>query len=155
MTSSKDEGKSDTVWDGYADYRTVSRRMAMSIEDAVDSYAALKALHREGARIKPTRAASARRDLQAAALRLRVEMEPDEDDVEGYEKMLARWKGEDGYLDKLDDIRLQNQCPDWLDDFAEDIRRAGWELGYLQAGRSIKAQEEDPAEREANSLLRD
>lgn len=153
--ATKNGDEKATVWEGYSDYQKVSHRMAMSIEDAVDAYAALKALHREDARIKADRAASARRHILAAALRLRVEMEPDRDEIDGYDEMLTRWEGEEGFLEKFDAIRLQNTCPSWLDEFAEDIRRAGWELGYLQAGRSVQSEEGDAAEQQATSLLKD
>jgi hypothetical protein len=38
-------------------------------------------------------------------------------------------------------------------EFVEDIRRAGWELGYLQAGRTKKKEPQDPAERDTEAMF--
>jgi len=49
-----------------------------------------------------------------------------------------------GYFDALSEIRLQQECPDWLEDWVIDIRTAGWEIGYLQAGRSVSPEPDVP-----------
>lgn len=148
-----------TVWQGYANFKQVSKRMAMSIEDAVDAYSALRALHAEGARVQPSKAANARRHIRASAMRLRVELEKDEDEKDVYAEILTRWDegegGEDGFFDRLDEVSLTNRCPDWLDQFVADIRKAGWELGYLQSGKTVRAEEGDVTERQATSILQE
>lgn len=154
MAANNEDG-TGKIWEGYSDYQRVSQRFAMSIEDAVDAFATLKARHHEEVRVKAIQAASARRHIEGAALRLRVEMEQDRGEKELYAEILDDWEGENGYLQRFGEIRLENSCPSWLDDFVEDIRRAGWHLGYLQAGRSVRTQAEDPAEQEAKSMLHD
>lgn len=153
--AAKTDDDAATVWEGYSDYQRVAQRIGMSVEDAVDAKSALKALHREGARVRAPRAAQARRDIEAAAMRMRVELEQDREEVDEYEEILTDWEGEEGYLALLDEVQLASDYPDWLDKFVNQIRRAGWELGYLQAGRSRRAEPDDPAEREAKSMLRD
>lgn len=144
------------TWEGYSDYEFVSRRMSIAIDEAVDAYSKIRAMHREGARIRPQPAAKARSRIYAAALRVLVEMEGQ--DGEKYTKILDRWKredddDEDGYLDRLDTVQLQTRCPDWLYQMVKDIRTAGWELGYLQAGRKNRERTDDSPEAEASEMF--
>lgn len=152
--SSESDGYVET-WEGYSDYEFVSRRMSIAIDEAVDAYSKIRAMHQEGARIRAEPAAKARSHIYAAALRVLVEMEGQ--DGEQYDDILQRWQpdddDEDGYLDKLDSVQLQTQCPDWLYQMIKDIRTAGWELGYLQAGRKNRERTDDSPEAEANEMF--
>lgn len=133
---------SDKRYEGYSDYSSVSSRVATSIDRAVDSYSTLDALHTENARIRPNAAAEIRRHILAAALKLKPELEAntvggsnDDEDIQA--EILDRWVGEEGFIERFRETSLQDDCPDWLYDFVNDIRRAGWEIGYLQAGRTV------------------
>lgn len=153
--SSDDDGYVET-WEGYSDYEFVSRRMSIAIDEAVDAYAKIRAMHQENARIRSQPAAKARSHISAAAMRVLVEMENQDSDQ--YEEILERWQDgengdEDGYLDKLDSVRLQTECPDWLYQMVKDIRTAGWELGYLQAGRQTRERTDDSPEAEASEMF--
>jgi len=151
-----------TEYEGYSDYKTVSNRVGVSIERAVDACASISALHTEGARVRPQLAAALRRDIVAAALMLVPDLEGarngDGDDI--YSEILDRWgvveDGEfddDGYLGQLRQTDLQNECPDWILQLAIDIRRAGWEIGYLRAGRINRELDVGEDERQARSMF--
>lgn len=143
----------DTRWEGFSNYQNVSDRIARSVHDAIEAYAVIKSKHAENARVRPPTAAEARSKILAPAMRLKVEMERDRESVELYDDILSRWEGENGHLEKLEEIQLQRQCPDWLSDFVEDIRSAGYELGYLQAGRRSKQEPDDPVEAETEAMF--
>lgn len=132
----------DGEWDAYSDYALVSKWVTKSIRDAMEAFALLDQATQTGYKIKSREEAQLRADILAAAMRLRVELESERDSGAEYaEKILDRWDGEDGYIEQFraTGMRETNEL-DWFGEFASDIRRAGWELGYLQAGRK---QEED------------
>lgn len=148
-------------FEGYADYKTVSNRVGVTIDNAVDACATLSALHTEGARVRPRLAAELRRDIVSAALMLVPDLEGSQDGEENvYADILERWgvdeEGEftdDGFLGRLRETNLQQECPEWIHQLAIDIRRAGWEIGYLRAGRINTELDVDEDEREARSMF--
>lgn len=82
--------------------------------------------------------------------------EPEASQGEAPRQETADWTDEpdEGYLRELRDIQLQNECPDWLEQFVLDIKTAGFELGYLQAGRTVSINEDaDPIEEDVNSMF--
>lgn len=144
----------DTRWEGYSDYRQVSGRLASTIDDAIEAYAVIDASHSEDAQIPRDLARDARASILSAAMMLQMEMKRERDDEEKpYDDILSRWEGEEGYLRQLDDVQLRRMRPGWLHDFVLDIRRAGWELGYLQAGRTSSQEPEDPVEADAEAMF--
>lgn len=165
-----------TQWEGYSDYRKVSQSIATTITNAIKSYAILKRRHTENARVRQETAAEAGMHLEAAALQLLPELQSDVETNQQYESILRRWLGEEtldevlndenpaladpseehrdgGYLSQLDAIQLHQECPPWLKQFVLDIKTAGFELGYLRAGRERKATERDPVEEESDSFV--
>jgi hypothetical protein len=136
----------NTRWEGYSDYQKVSIRVGETIENAVDAYTLIDSRHTENAPVEPEFAADARAQIKSAAMKLIPELENDREVVDFYDEVLDRWQGDDGYLQQLREVSLQQSCPDWLEDMVIDIRRAGWELGYLQAGRTERVTPEDPDE---------
>jgi len=147
------DSSANTRWEGYSDYQAVSHRVGQSIESAVEAYAEISSAHTEGAPVTPDQAAEARAAILAAALKLVPEMENDREAVTMYDEILDRWNGEEGFIARLNDMQLQQTAPGWLFQFIVDIRRAGWELGYLQAGRTAKSDPDDPVEAEASSMF--
>jgi len=161
--SMSENGKelSRTRYEGYSDYRSVSQRMAQSIDNAIEAYAKIQSLHTEGARVKPQLAANAKSQIQGAAMRLVPELRNDE---EQYEEILERWSpgkeisnqtsmDEMGYLQRIRYTQLTNECPEWLHEFVLDIRTAGWEVGYLRAGQTVDEGPDDVVERESDNLF--
>lgn len=171
MAGSVDNGQTGASgngrFEGYSHYQTISNSIAESIDEALSSYAKLDSLHAEGAKIGSQDAARARSDIKLAALKLVPELREDAHHNEQYQQMLARWHGsfeveqengvpkkiqpkfptpapDDGYFAALADIQLQRECPPWLEDWVIDIRTAGWEIGYLQAGRSVSPDPDIP-----------
>lgn len=145
-------------WEGYSDYQFISRRMGIAIDDAVDAYSSIHSLHRENAKIKPEHAAQARKKILSAAIRVLVELENQTGDgtSEDYEEILGRWQDSDevdGYLSRLEDTSLQYECPSWLHQMVVDIRTAGWQLGYLQAGRETREPTENTPETNAKQMF--
>jgi hypothetical protein len=152
--SNQNGSERDTRWEGFSNYQSVSDRIARSIHDAIEAYAVIDSRHAEKARIKPGMAAQARAKILAPALRLKVEMAADRNEnVDEFDEILDRWAGDDGFLEKLEEVQLQRKCPDWLSTFVEDIRSAGYELGYLQAGRTVKEKPDDPVERDTEEMF--
>jgi len=154
---------SDTRWEAYADYRKISLRVAGAIEDAVNAYARLDSAHQEGAQIQPELAAEARARILGAVMKLMPELEEDRETVDLYDEILTRWEhGEEpeddsspGYIEAINQTRLKDESPSWLFQLVLDIRQAGWELGYLQAGRKRDAGDGDPVEKESDSMVED
>jgi hypothetical protein len=143
-------------FEGYSDYEIVSLRLGESIDKAVDAYAQIDAAHSEDANISPQFAAKARGRILSAAIKLLPALYADRDSVDTYDEMLEEWEegvgGEPGYIDRLKNTSLRRECPDWLYSFVLDIRRAGWELGHLQAGRTTK-EYDDPVEGETEAMF--
>lgn len=129
--SKGDERADGAEWQSFADYRAVSHQVARAVDEAVAAFAEIESMHVEGVKVRDREAAQARARVQTAALMLLPELEQNADD---YDELLARWTGERGFLQRLDDVSLRRSCPDWLEQFARDIREAGFRLGYLQAG---------------------
>jgi hypothetical protein len=154
IESDADDG---TKWEGYSDYQRVSLRIGQSIDDALDSYAELDSRHQENAQVSAEVAASARRDILSAAMRLIPELKNDRSvDDKPYDNILSRWQGEDGqtgYIARLNSVNLTNTCPGWLFQMALDLRMAGWHLGYLRAGRTGTQDPDDPTDATVSNML--
>lgn len=149
MAADADQGGKRTErYEGFADYYSVSQRIARSIDEAVQEYATIQRTHAENGRVNFDGAGGR---ILAAALRLLPELK-DQRDTENdvYDEILVRWLDDependdlvvepeppmDGAIEQLMNARLKQGCPEFLHQFVIDIRRAGWELGYLQAGR--------------------
>lgn len=146
-TSDNEPEESEAKWDAYSDYALVSKWVTKSIRDAIEAYALLDQATQTGHKITSREETQLRADILAAAMRLRVELESERDRGQDYAKeILDRWEGEDGYIQEFRRVGFGGtQSLEWFDKFASDIRRAGWQLGYLKAGRS-----EEP-ERQGNS----
>ena len=153
-------------WEGYSDYQSVSNRVVATLDDAIDAYAYIESLHAENERIRQREAAEARSRILAAAMKLVPELEAntagtgddaDEENVEA--EILGRWTdsydGGDGLLDRLQGVQLQTECPDWLRQLARDIRKAGFEIGYLQAGRTVSESTLEPTEEQAREMFQE
>lgn len=156
-TQNGDDPATTKRWAGYSDYRTISDRMAKSLDEALEAYAILTSRHATGAKIRDEEISQCIERLLVAAMKLVVELEDDRENVDQYDDILTRWqKGDDDtdpYLEELRQTDFKRRLPDWFDQFAKDIRTAGWELGYLQAGRTISESNLEPAEEEARSMF--
>lgn len=143
----------DTRYEGFSDYMTVSREIAETINNAVKAYARIQSLHAENAKVSEEMGAEASTHILSAALNLLVEIEEDKDTVDEYQEIVDRWTGDDGLIERLKTTRLSLECPDWLHQLIIDIRTAGFELGYLQAGRTSTQEPGDPVERDTEAMF--
>lgn len=148
---------SETYWEAYSDYQTVSKRVAHSVDEALDAYATLESHHLEGAQMSPGKAAQIRKRILSAALRLVVELEEEEESKNIYSDILERWRGEDeeddGFIKQLRGVQLKDTMPSFLLQMIIDIRRAAWHLGYIQAGRQSRKELPDRTEEDARSMF--
>lgn len=163
-SSDGDTPSNDQQWDGYSDFRTVSSRIGNLIFDAIEAYARVRGLHKEGAQIQPAQTADARAHILAAAMALRAEMDH-ERGRDAIDAILDRWEegegSEDitvavpdrGFMREFRDTVLYNDDPEWLGQFVSDMWRAGWELGYLKAGRHEDSGARDLEPRDVPELL--
>ena len=140
-------------WEGYSNYQEVSRRVSQSVDEAVESYTLIDRYHTENAQLPADLAAEASAAILQPALRLMHELEADAENVDEYQEILDRWKGEDGFITRFSSVELRTESPGWLNQFVRDIVRAAWELGYLQAGRRTKEDPEDETEAEAHRMF--
>lgn len=145
---------SENRWSGYSSYDAVSESIAEAVVDAVMAYSTVDSMYAEHAPMTAELATRARSKLLSASMQLRDEMERDRDNVDFYDDALSRWEGEDGYLRRLSDLSLQDECPGWLFQFVLDIRKAAWELGYLRAGRNEPIETPNPDEAEVEAMFR-
>jgi hypothetical protein len=143
----------ETRYEGFADYTSVSRSVAQDIENAVDAYAMIQSRHSEGARVTADQAAEAAGHILGAALKLLPELEADRETVEEYDAMLGRWQGDDGFIERVRRTQFTATSPEWLGQFAVDIRRAGFMLGYLKAGREVDQEAEDIDLEQAEAMM--
>jgi hypothetical protein len=154
MSSSNE---TETYFEGYSDYETVAQDIGRAVRDAVDAYAALDAQHRQASRGRGNRAATqAHQRILAAAIRLVPELKRDKDAKERLEDIHDDWveeNGEEPYIERLKKTQLETESPEWLYEFVVQIREAAWELGYLQAGRTHKAENGDPEEQEPLAMF--
>lgn len=147
------DSESGTRWEGYSDYEIVSRQVATSVDRAIEAFSRIEAAHIEDAAIDKSTAAEARGRIRAATMKLIPEMEADREDVEQYDTILSRWEGEDGLLVAFREASLRRECPGELYQLVLDIKTAGWELGYLKAGRTASTEPEDTVEAEVESIF--
>lgn len=139
-------GESEKTYDGYSDYKFVSRRIAETVDSATTSAELIQAMHVEGAQLKPTDVVHAKKNILAAADSLLPELRAEAENVERYAEILEDWEGEghdEGYLRHLRENSLYDHVPSWLPEFAGQIREVGFELGYLKAGQDITEDEEE------------
>ena len=147
MSSQRDQagrqqGGRETEWDAYSDYQHVSRRVAGSIGDAVDSLIVIERAKVNGESIKPSQETDLQADVLGAVVRLRTELENERDSKQVYDEILSRWEGEDGFVSRFRTVDVADYQPEpWLEQFASDIHRAGWELGHPKAGREETTRE--------------
>jgi len=135
MSSRREESGPETEWDAYSDYQHVSRRVAKSIGDAVDAISIIDSAGIAGEKIQAPQETDLRADVLGAVRRLQTELENERETKAVYDEILTRWQGDEGYINRFRSLNapaLQSQP--WLQQFAADIHRAGWELGYLKAG---------------------
>lgn len=169
MASENGDG-SKQEWDGYSDYRTVSSRIGSNIFDAIDAYARIHRGHVENERMKTEVATQAGMRILAAAMSLMVEVEnqhnPDAtgESRDEIDRIYERWQNggagdedidvpDEGFIRAFEDVQLSRDAPDWLYQFVVDIRRAGWELGYLKAGEYEDTGEEEFTERDVTDII--
>ncbi len=161
MATSNDyqsEGRG-TKWEGYSNYQEVSSRMSRSVDAAIESYALLQSVHKEGAEAASNAdlIAEARADILGAAIPLFVEMQEEQArGVDDYDGILERWEGDrdrEGYVRRMHSAELRDGVPGWMFQFVLDIRKAGWSLGYLQAGRRSKQEPDDPVQAEVENMF--
>lgn len=180
MASSGRNGTDNTVngeqpdreskFSAYSNYRSVTESVSAAIDNAGDAYAYASARKAEGKGLKSGDAIRLRRYMKKAALMLLPELRANEQADVVYQEILARWE-DDGtaggvapegaewppYLQGIERVQLRGREPlePWIEQFVMDIRRAGWEIGHLQAGETTQTESLDPAEDQANAMLRD
>ena len=139
MSSQPNQTGAETQWDAYSDYQHVSRRVAGSIGDAIDAISIIESGKVAGEKLSSREETDLRADVLGAVIRLQTELENERDQRETYDDILSRWEGEEGFIAQFRalDVMAARSEP-WLQQFAQDIHRAGWELGYLKAGREEK-----------------
>jgi hypothetical protein len=150
-----DDSVSHEEFEAYANYKRQSERVAQCVEDAVKSYARIRSAHREGASVPPKVAAEARADIESAALRLRSEMESERDGNDLYDRLLSDWEGDEGYIQRFDEVELRQSVPGWMYEFLSQIRRAAFERGYLYAGRAQEKDEQQLNEKQTEAMFQE
>lgn len=136
--SRRESDRGDDVrseWEAYADYQSVSERVAESVADAIDALSRIEARGHVNRKHKDVETVDRSSVLSAVAF-LRTELENGRESKQVYDDILTRWEGEDGYLQRFRMMGMRDlESEPWIQQFAEDLHRAGWELGYLKAGR--------------------
>lgn len=146
----------ESEWDAYSDYQLVSKWVTSSIRDAIEAYALLDQGGMTGYKVDAREEAQLRADVLAAAVRLRIELESERKRGEEYaEEILDRWEGEEGFIKRFRNAPSQQTGQlEFFEGFVSDIRRAGWELGYLKAGREESGDGTgDPYDGEVRDLM--
>jgi len=155
MSADGSDEERATRYDAFSDFQSVSQSVAQSIDQAVEAWAHIHSLHAADQRVPGHEAAEASARLLTAATKLQPELEQDRDRVDEYDEILADWEGEQGYIERLKDASFVRRCPEWCHEFILQVRRAGWHLGYLQAGRQKTDEDEDWVEGPVDKMLDD
>ncbi len=168
--SDADDGDQEQVtqrWEGYSDYEVVSKRIGRKVSNAIEAYSVLQGAGAERAQLSDYEYTQARAKILDAAMSLKVEIEreaanePPNSDENIYTPIVDRWTdgGDEndprGIHQRVHgDVYLQRWASSWLGvfTFVEDIRRAAWELGYLQAGR-VSGQEGIGIDEDVNAMF--
>lgn len=154
----KSNGRS-TQFEAYANYQSVSDRVARSIDKAVDAYSMIQAdSTTHSGSIGPEEMAEAKHHIVGAATRLVVELEENREVNETFDEILGRWKGSGdtpGRLKQVQQWDPRQGVPGWMYQFIIDIRRAGWHLGYVRAGMEKEQTPDDPHEKSTQEMLSD
>lgn len=160
--------KSSSRWEGYSNYQAVSNQITQKVADAIEAYAILQSAAREGADLEAREYMEARARILDAAISLKHEIEreaaassqgEDDDDDDIYVEIARRWnEGDDdmdvGYIAAFLGLSFRREgIKGWVFTFVQDIRRAAWELGYLQAGRTISESDLEPADEDARAMF--
>lgn len=142
-----------TQWNGYSDYQSVSQRNAQAIHDAVEGFAIIQQAHSQGVKVQSEDAADAGARIMTAAITVQTELHAYADDNERYQDLLDSFEGREGYTARLKSADLSQSCPAWLYQCVVDIRRAGFQLGYLKAGRESDDRDLETDEDEARQMF--
>lgn len=142
----------ETEYEGYSDYNHVSQSIVGTINDAVEALSDFRAADLSGAKLKG-KATTMHADVLNACWQLRVELEHEATDSgENFaDQILEQWYGDgeeqEGWVEILQTTPTR-EVPErqFLGDLAHSIRRAGWELGYLKAGRENETDDEGDAD---------
>lgn len=135
MSSQQESSEPETQWDAYSDYQHVSRRVAKSIGDAIDAISIIESGKVAGEKLSSREETDLRADVLGAVIRLQTELENEREQRDTYDDILSRWEGEEGFIARFRGLDVMDaRSEPWLQQFAKDIHRAGWELGYLKAG---------------------
>jgi len=134
-----ESGGSKKQWQGFSDYEDVAAQLHKDINRAVDAYAHLDSRDTQGISLTPDTAIKARSAILKITKRLSQEVER-QNHMSPFDEMSKRWHGdgedEVGYVKKLENANFyEDGLPPWLSDLVNAIVTAGWELGYLKAGR--------------------
>jgi hypothetical protein len=135
-SSGSDGGK----WDGFSDYNDVSRRIVNAVDLAAECEATLQARHRERAKISPELASELRGGIQSAINKVypEIEREADRDQIykEYVEKLEGKEEAASGLINAFHQANFQTEAPEEINELVKVLRKAAWELGYYQAGRT-------------------
>jgi len=161
----------ESQFSAYSNYHQVTGAIASAIDEANDAYAHAAARKGEGKSLRSADAIRLRKTMKKAAMMLLPELRANQEADDIYGEILTRWQTDgaadafaaDGgdewppYLHAIDTVQLRGtqEFPPWLEQFMIDIRQAGWDIGHLQAGETTQTESLDPAEDQANALLRD
>lgn len=145
MAAESDSGR----WEGYSDFNHVSEQIVTTINDATRALSTLRSAAKTGEKIRAKRLTDLRSDILDAVWQLRVELEHEKkkNGQKFAEEILTEWYGDGeelGWVEQVENAELREMMEfEFHGDMAHSIRRAGWELGYLQAGREKEADNND------------
>jgi hypothetical protein len=156
-TDDDDQEQAIQRWEGYSDYEVVSKRIGRKVSNAIEAYSVLQGAGAERAQLSDYEYTQARAKILDAAMSLKVEIEREaanelpNSDENIYTPIVDRWtdggdeNAPEGYINEFMAMSISNggRVPGWVFTFVEDIRRAAWELGYLQAGRVNETKDGD------------
>jgi len=160
----------ESKFSAYSNYRNVTGSVASAIDEAGDAYAFAAARKAENKSLRSDDAVRLRRYLKKAAMMLLPELRANADAEDVYDEILKRWD-EDGtaggvapdggdewppFLRGIEEVQLRGPqpMPTWVEQFVRDIRRAGWEIGHLQAGEKTESHSGDHIEDQVDKMLK-
>lgn len=150
--SAKDDGTQE-IWEGYSDFRDVSKRIGQKVSDAIRAYSILQSAMKEQGSLSNREVFEARSKILEAAMSLIVEVRHEaRNNVKPFHEIEDRWTGDDGFINRFHEWSARDGVPGWVYQFVVDIRTAAWELGYLQAGRR-EEKADDPVKEDIDEMF--
>lgn len=153
MTASADPPvEEESYFEGYSDYKSVTKDINDAVARALDGYGAIVGK----GRVDQATCDRAVPALLAAGMRLLPEIEESKAAKPELQEIYTRWVGEkdaEGFIDEVTKVHGNHIPEKTIQQFAFDIRKAAFKLGYLKAGEQRNGESTDVDNQQSEQMF--